>query len=291
MILLRIINFYIKNLFKFFYSIFQLYRINGINLCSFEFPLTVRLRKGALTVSRGCRLQKNATILAVHRNSKIKLEENVVIDRDVTLVVNGNLLIKSNSTIFDGSKVSVSDISTVSLGNNFVLGSNSTLTVNTAEIYVGHDVVIGDNTLVNIQSNWNLADNTQIGDNCCISPREPNTFGRFICKKLNSVGANTIIDLSDDVILEDNVIIGPNCVLYTHNHDYSHSENGFGRGPVKAGKITIGKNSWVGTNVIILPSVTIGENCVIAAGSVVTRSLECNGVYAGVPAKLIKTIV
>lgn len=56
------------------------------------------------------------------------------------------------------------------------------------------------------------------------------------------------------------------------------------------GKITIGKNCFLGNNVVVLPGVTIGDNCVIGAGSVVTRSIEANSVAAGVPCKVISSI-
>lgn len=53
--------------------------------------------------------------------------------------------------------------------------------------------------------------------------------------------------------------------------------------------MTIGKNVWICDNVCILPGVTIGDNCIIAAGSVVTKSFEEEGLLiGGVPAKVIK---
>jgi acetyltransferase-like isoleucine patch superfamily enzyme len=56
------------------------------------------------------------------------------------------------------------------------------------------------------------------------------------------------------------------------------------------GKIVIGNNVFIGINSIIMPGVTIGDNCIIASGSVVTRSFESNSVIAGLPAKSIKSI-
>ncbi|MBV5315334.1 MAG: acyltransferase [Prolixibacteraceae bacterium] len=56
------------------------------------------------------------------------------------------------------------------------------------------------------------------------------------------------------------------------------------------GPINIGNNVFIGSNVIILPNVKIGDNVVIGAGSVVTKSLESNCIYAGNPAKMIKTV-
>jgi len=56
------------------------------------------------------------------------------------------------------------------------------------------------------------------------------------------------------------------------------------------GKITIGNNVFIGYRCTILPGVNIGDNCIIGAGSVVTRSIPANSVAAGVPAHVIKDI-
>ena len=54
--------------------------------------------------------------------------------------------------------------------------------------------------------------------------------------------------------------------------------------------ITIGNNVYIGTGSIILPGVTVGDNVIIGAGSIVTKDLESNAVYAGIPAKRIKSL-
>lgn len=56
------------------------------------------------------------------------------------------------------------------------------------------------------------------------------------------------------------------------------------------GRVTIGDNVAICTNAIILPGVTIGNNCIVGAGAIVTRSLPDNTVAAGVPARVIETI-
>ena len=56
------------------------------------------------------------------------------------------------------------------------------------------------------------------------------------------------------------------------------------------GQIKIGDNTNIGWNVIILPGVTIGKNCVIGAGAVVTKDIPDNSVAAGVPARVIETL-
>jgi acetyltransferase-like isoleucine patch superfamily enzyme len=56
------------------------------------------------------------------------------------------------------------------------------------------------------------------------------------------------------------------------------------------GPIRVGNNVFIGINSIIMPGVTIGNNCIIAAGSVVTRDVPDDTIFGGVPAKLIKNI-
>lgn len=56
---------------------------------------------------------------------------------------------------------------------------------------------------------------------------------------------------------------------------------------IKYGKISIGDNCFIGANVTILPGVTIGPNSIVGAGSVVTKNVEPDSVYAGVPARRI----
>lgn len=88
------------------------------------------------------------------------------------------------------------------------------------------------------------------------------------------------------ITIGDDTLIGHNVVLATLNHGTSPTD----RGTLYPAPIGIGKNVWIGSNCTILPGVTIGDNAIIGAGSVVTKDVERNTVVAGVPAKHIKTI-
>ena len=95
----------------------------------------------------------------------------------------------------------------------------------------------------------------------------------------------TILD-GGGVEIGDRVFIGPNVGIYTANHptDVRRREKGYEWAlPVK-----IGNKVWIGRGVTILPGVTIGDNTVIAAGSVVTKDIPANVVAAGNPCKVIK---
>lgn len=86
--------------------------------------------------------------------------------------------------------------------------------------------------------------------------------------------------------LEDNVLIGPDVKILSVNHPLD-SKN---RRGVILKSVKIKRNAWLGAGVTVCPGVTIGENSVIGAGSVVTKDVPSNTVYAGVPAKFIKNI-
>jgi acetyltransferase-like isoleucine patch superfamily enzyme len=82
--------------------------------------------------------------------------------------------------------------------------------------------------------------------------------------------------------------IGPYCGFYTATHPLQYKYRN--QGLEKAKPVTIGENCWFGANVSVMPGVTIGNGCVIAAGAVVTKDLPDNVLAAGVPAKIVRVI-
>lgn len=90
------------------------------------------------------------------------------------------------------------------------------------------------------------------------------------------------------ITIGDDVLLGPNVGLYTANHALDPRERA--AGACWARPITIGNSVWIGGGVIILPGVTIGDNSVIGAGSVVTRDVPAGVIVAGNPARVNRTI-
>lgn len=99
---------------------------------------------------------------------------------------------------------------------------------------------------------------------------------------------NLVILDANKVIFGDNVFIGPNCGFYTAGHPLDAETRN--KGLEYAKSIKVGNNVWFGGNVVVLPGVTIGDNVVIGAGSVVTKNIPANVVVAGNPCKIIKMI-
>lgn len=85
----------------------------------------------------------------------------------------------------------------------------------------------------------------------------------------------------------DDVMIGPNVSLITSGHPIEPSER---RASVVARPIVIERNVWIAAGVIVIGGVTVGENSVVAAGSVVTRDVLPNTLVGGNPARVIRSI-
>ena len=112
-------------------------------------------------------------------------------------------------------------------------------------------------------------------------------FGKNI-----TVGKNVFINAcchfqdQGGITLRDNCLVGHNVVFATLNHGFAPEE----RQSMLPAPIVVGRNVWIGSNSTILQGVTIGDNSIIAAGSVVTKDVPANAIVAGVPARFIRSI-
>lgn len=85
--------------------------------------------------------------------------------------------------------------------------------------------------------------------------------------------------------IHKDVLFAPGVKLISSNHDSTKERN-----PINSDPIEIKSNVWLGTNSVVLPGVQIGENSIVAAGAVVTKSVPANKIVAGVPARIISDI-
>ena len=99
---------------------------------------------------------------------------------------------------------------------------------------------------------------------------------------------NCVILDEAKVTFGDNCLVAPNVGIYTVGHVFDIEKRKLGY--EYAYPITIGNNVWIGGNCAVLPGVTIGDNSVIGAGSVVNRDIPKNCVAAGNPCKVIRNL-
>ncbi len=130
----------------------------------------------------------------------------------------------------------------------------------------------------------------EIGEGCYIEPPfRANWAGKHIHFG-NNVYANFNLTCVDDthIYVGDCTMFAPNVVLATAGHpilpELREKAYQFNM------PIHIGRNCWLGAGVIVMPGVTIGDNTVIGAGSVVTKDIPANVVAVGNPCKVLRTI-
>ena len=102
------------------------------------------------------------------------------------------------------------------------------------------------------------------------------------------LGENIFINAHGGVEICSGTITGPDVVIFSVNHIYNSTEVLPFAEELDFKKVIIGENCWIGARSFICPGVVLGEGCVVAGGSVVTKSFPKCSVLGGNPAKLIK---
>ena len=130
----------------------------------------------------------------------------------------------------------------------------------------------------------------EIGDECYVESPFYSNFGGRNVHFGNGVYANFNLTLVDDthIYVGDYTMIGPNVTIATAGHPILPQLGQQGlqyNMPVR-----IGRNCWLGAGVIVLPGVTIGDNVVVGAGSVVTKDLPSNVVAVGSPCRVLREL-
>ena len=102
------------------------------------------------------------------------------------------------------------------------------------------------------------------------------------------VNFNAVFLDGGGITIGAHTLIGPNCQLLTPDHPHDYLER---RKTIETGlPIRIGDDCWFGANVVVCPGVTVGDRCVIGAGSVVTRSIPADSFAAGNPCRVIRAL-
>lgn len=130
----------------------------------------------------------------------------------------------------------------------------------------------------------------EIGENCYIEPPFHSNFGGHHVHFGKNIYANFGLTLVDDthIYVGDHTMFGPNVIVATAGHPILPELRK--EGYQYNASVHIGKNCWIGAGVIIVPGITIGDNVVVGAGSIVTKDLPDNVVAVGNPCKVLREV-
>lgn len=189
------------------------------------------------------------TLISVANAVKFSIGANVHL-RGSVVCDRASLLVENDVIVARGSEINAYQGSTVSIGTGVRIGKNSVLSV------AGNSKLeIGDRTT--FFSTVYLSGVISIGSDCLFGPNVTILTGEHVIKDRRPIRAQDAEYLAE------------------HGHPP--------RNP-----ITIGDDCWIGVNAVILPGVTLGKGCVVAAGAVVCSSFSEYSIVGGVPAQLLK---
>lgn len=115
------------------------------------------------------------------------------------------------------------------------------------------------------------------------------TFSSKVCMG-DHAGIGRDCELHGEVHLGNNVLMAPEVVFYTVNHEHGSLDVPMGQqGDTPMRPIYVGNDVWFGRRSMIMPGVTIGDHCIVAAGAVVTKDVPAYSIVGGVPAKVVGT--
>tara|TARA_B100001996_G_scaffold331343_1_gene279945 strand:+ start:166 stop:888 length:723 start_codon:yes stop_codon:yes gene_type:complete len=161
-------------------------------------------------------------------------------------------------------------------------------------IYSGKNLILEDRVYINGLSKKGIF----FGKNCTVG-REAIILSTGVIRNIGegvkigsntAIGARNFISGQGGIEIGSDVIMGPDIRIFSENHNFLNSskiikDQGENRKGVK-----VGDNCWIGANVTILDGVNIGDNSIIAAGSVVNESFKNDVLIGGVPARVLKDL-
>ena len=172
------------------------------------------------------------------------------------------------------------------------------------EIVIGQNCQIADDVQINVRGRFEIGDCSILKSGTTIQCEEFIAGEYLYMSKLVEIGRggftnkeaivhignhvgifeNTLINPNSPVTIGDEVGIGTEVMIWTHGA-WLDVTQGF---PSDFGPVTIGNNVWLPARTIMLPNTSIGDNCVIGIGSIITKSIPSNSMAAGSPCKVLK---
>lgn len=219
-------------------------------------------------------------LIGKKKGSEFVIDANIPFGYLLSLVINRSLMIirgkisgiKNDGMLFVASGVKVRCRSKLTTGSFVSLGENVFINaLSTEGVILGNNVSIGRNC--RIEATGSIK---QIGKGMKVG----NDVG---------LGADCFYGCAGGIVIGDDTIIGNMVTMHAENHIAANLEIPIRLQGVKHIGIVVKKNCWIGAKVTILDGVTIEDGCIIAAGAVLTEGkYAANGIYGGVPAKLLK---
>ena len=180
---------------------------------------------------------------------------------------------KLSKVVFLGKSVSFFNKKNITLGNNINIGDFVRMSaLGKGSLVLGDNVNIGSFSQIVISTTFN-------------NPGEFINIGNNV-----GIGEFAYIGGAGGVEIGNDTIIGQYFSTHPENHNYEKLDLLIRDQGVNRQGIKVGSNCWIGSKVTILDGVTIGNNCVIAAGAVVTKSFSDSVIIGGIPAKILKKL-
>ena len=161
-------------------------------------------------------------------------------------------------------------------------------------IYSGKNLILEDRVYINGLSKKGIF----FGKNCTVG-REAIILSTGVIRNIGegvkigsntAIGARNFISGQGGIEIGSDVIMGPDIRIFSENHNFLNSSKIIkDQGETRKG-VKVGDNCWIGANVTILDGVNIGDNSIIAAGSVVNESFKNDVLIGGVPARVLKDL-
>jgi acetyltransferase-like isoleucine patch superfamily enzyme len=161
-------------------------------------------------------------------------------------------------------------------------------------IYAGKNLILEDRVYINGLSKNGI----HFGENCTVG-REAIILSTGVIRNLGegvrigsntAIGARNFISGQGGINIGSDVIMGPDIRIFSENHNFLNSSDIIKNQGENRKGVKIGDNCWIGANVTILDGVNLGNNSIIAAGSVVNQSFKSDVLIGGVPAKILKNL-
>lgn len=227
---------------------------------------------------------KTDMIKSLFQKLLIKSGKNYQIDKNIptkliiiTLVKRIKMLLrgyfKTGKPVFVGYNTKILNSQNISFGKSVTIDKNSII-----DGFASEKIILGDCVKIGAYSNLNVTSHLS-------------KYGKgFKMGNNSAIGEFSHLGSAGGIVIGSDVIMGCYISFHSENHNFNDTSKLIREQGVTNKGIVLGNNIWVGAKVTFLDGTVVGNNCVIAAGAVVSGVFPDNVVIGGVPAKILKKI-